>query len=98
MAGGVGHMGGLTNPPAPGAEDAEPVILIPVGLPCLKRGRLYQKKSVEKNPQNSVFQHISAFTILQLYNVSCIKRARIRANMDSRLRLTNLYSIHLSTH
>ena len=29
--------------PAPGAEDAEPVILVPVGLPCLERGRLYQK-------------------------------------------------------
>ena len=27
-----------------GAEDAEPVILIPVGLPCLERGRLYKKK------------------------------------------------------
>ena len=35
--------GGLTNP-APGAEDAEPVALIPVGLPCLERGRLYKKK------------------------------------------------------
>ena len=34
--------GGLTNP-ASGAEDAEPVILIPVGLPCLERGRLYKK-------------------------------------------------------
>ena len=44
MAGGVGHTGGLTNP-APGAEDAEPVILIPVGLPCLERGRLSKKKS-----------------------------------------------------
>ena len=29
--------------PAPGAKDAELVILIPVGLPCLKRGRLYKK-------------------------------------------------------
>ena len=29
--------------PAPGAEDAEPVFLIPVGLPCLERGRLYKK-------------------------------------------------------
>ena len=35
MAGGVGHTGGLTNP-APGAEEAKPVILIPVGLPCLE--------------------------------------------------------------
>ena len=35
-------MGGLTNP-RPGAEDAEPVFLIPVGLPCLERGRLYKK-------------------------------------------------------
>ena len=33
MAGGVGHTAGLINP---GAEDAEPVILIPVGLPCLE--------------------------------------------------------------
>ena len=31
--------------PAPGAEDAEPVILTPVGLPCLERGRLYKKES-----------------------------------------------------
>ena len=30
--------------PDPGAEDAKPVILIPVGLPCLERGRLYKKK------------------------------------------------------
>ena len=42
MAGGVGHTGGLTNP-APGAEDAEPVFLIPVGLPCLERGRHIKK-------------------------------------------------------
>ena len=28
---------------APGAEDAEPVFLMLVGLPCLKRGRLPQK-------------------------------------------------------
>ena len=42
--GGVGHTGGLTTP-APGAEDAEPVILIAVGLPCLERGRRLQKKS-----------------------------------------------------
>ena len=47
MVGGVGHTGGLTNP-APGAEDAEPVILMQVGLPCLKRGRLLQK-SKEQN-------------------------------------------------
>ena len=26
-----------------GAEDAEPVIQIPVGLPCLERGRLVKK-------------------------------------------------------
>ena len=43
MAGGVGHMGGLTNP-RPGVEDTDPVILIPGGLPCLERGRLLQKK------------------------------------------------------
>ena len=30
--------------PAPGAENAEPVTLIPVGFPCLERGRLYKKK------------------------------------------------------
>ena len=41
--------GGLTNP-APGAEDAEPVILIPVGLPCLERGRLYKKSTPRKQP------------------------------------------------
>ena len=29
--------------PDPGAEDAELVILTPVGLPCLERGRLYKK-------------------------------------------------------
>ena len=43
--GGVGHTGDLTNP-RPGAEDAEPVIQIPVGLPCLKRGRLVKKNIV----------------------------------------------------
>ena len=37
-----GCTGGLTNP-APGAEDAKLVIIIPVGLPCLERGRLYKK-------------------------------------------------------
>ena len=42
MVGGVGHTGGLKKP-APGAEDAKPVILIPVGLPCLERGRLIKK-------------------------------------------------------
>ena len=42
MAGGVGHTGGLTNPTL-GAEDAEPIILILVGLPCLKRGCLNKK-------------------------------------------------------
>ena len=46
MAGGVGLTGGLTNPPAPGAEDAESVILISVGLPCLERGRLHKKRSL----------------------------------------------------
>ena len=40
MVGGVGHTGGLT----PDAEDAEPVLLIPVGLPCLERGH-FKKKS-----------------------------------------------------
>ena len=34
--------------PAPGAEDAEPVILIPVGLPCLERGRLHKKTKQKK--------------------------------------------------
>ena len=43
MAGAMGHTCGLINP-APGAENAEPVLLIPVGLPCLKRGRLLQRK------------------------------------------------------
>ena len=43
MAGGGGHTGDLTNP-APDAEDAEPVDLISVGLPCLERGCLYKKE------------------------------------------------------
>ena len=34
------HYGWSNNP---GAEDAEPVILIPVGFPCLERGRPYKK-------------------------------------------------------
>ena len=29
--------------PVPGVEDAELVIQIPVGLPCLERGRLVKK-------------------------------------------------------
>ena len=29
---------------APGAEDAEPFIQIPVGLPCLERGRLVKNE------------------------------------------------------
>ena len=37
---------------APGAEDAELVILIPVGLPCLERGRLYKKTFL-----TGVFEH-----------------------------------------
>ena len=45
MAGGVGHTGGLTNP-APGAEDAEPVTLILLGLPCLERRSLVKKGSL----------------------------------------------------
>ena len=48
MAGGVGHTGGLKKT-APDAEDAEPVILIPVGLPCFKRGRPLQKNDVKQN-------------------------------------------------
>ena len=37
--GGVGHVGGLI--PAPGTDDAlQLVLLIPVGLPCLERGRM----------------------------------------------------------
>ena len=35
----IGHMGGLINP-RPGANIAGPVILTPIGLPCLKRGNL----------------------------------------------------------
>ena len=35
MVGGVEHMGD--------AEDAKPVFLMPVGLPCLERGRLVKK-------------------------------------------------------
>ena len=44
----------------PGAEDAEPVILIPVGLPCLERGRPYKKK------------YWGGFVDLLLLNVPCI--------------------------
>ena len=38
------NAGDLTNP-APGAEDAEPVALIPVSLLCLKRERLNNKNA-----------------------------------------------------
>ena len=38
----MGHKGGLITP-APGAENAEPVVQIPVGLPCLGRGRCNKK-------------------------------------------------------
>ena len=38
----MGHTGGLINP-APGVEDAELVIQIQMGLPCLERGRLVKK-------------------------------------------------------
>ena len=34
-----GLTGVVTNPPTPGADNAEPVILIPVGFPDLERGR-----------------------------------------------------------
>ena len=54
MAGGMGHTGGLTNP-APGVEDAEPVILIPVGLSCLKRGRLLKKTPNQEI--NGMYRH-----------------------------------------
>ena len=57
MAGGVGHTGGLTNP-APGAEDAKPVFLIPVGLPCLERGRLY-KKSIKMIYKAAIALHFT---------------------------------------
>ena len=43
MVGGGGHTGGLTNP-GPSAEDAEPVILIPVGLS--KEGAFFEKAVV----------------------------------------------------
>ena len=46
----MGHKGGLINPP-PGAEDGEPVIQIPVGLPCLKRGHL--EKKIKRNTKVS---------------------------------------------
>ena len=52
MAGGVGHTGGLTNP-RPGAEDAEPVVLMPVGLPCLERGRFIQKSAIKTRAKAS---------------------------------------------
>ena len=40
----LGHKGGLTNP-YPGAEDVEPVVLIPVDLPSLSRGHRDEKKA-----------------------------------------------------
>ena len=43
MAGGVGHTGSLTKTPVSAEEDAETVIQIPVGLPCLERGRRNKK-------------------------------------------------------
>ena len=47
MAGGMRHTGGLTTP-APGAEEAKLVILIPMGLPCLERGLFVKKWYLEK--------------------------------------------------
>ena len=58
-----GAYGWSNKTPAPGAEDAEPVSLIPVGLPCLKRGRLNKKKYPrEKLTQNltSIFRQQSS--------------------------------------
>ena len=40
-----GHKGGKKT--APGADDTEPVIQVPVGLPCLERGR-HAKKEVQQ--------------------------------------------------
>ena len=54
MVGGVGHTDGLKKT-APGADDAEPVILIPVGLPCLKRGRLYKNTYIQFSTQMSKY-------------------------------------------
>ena len=39
MEGDIEYTGGLTKP-CPCAEKVEPIILIQVGLPCLKRGHL----------------------------------------------------------
>ena len=64
MAGGVGQMGGLTNP-GPGAEDSEPVILVPVGLPCLKKGRLVKKRLPSSGGQRRVEQ-FGKFTAVAL--------------------------------
>ena len=48
MVGDMGLTSGLKKS-APGVEDAEPVFQIPVGLPCLERGRLI-KKSLPRYP------------------------------------------------
>ena len=37
---------GRSKNPTPSADDAEPVFLIPVGLPCFKRGRQQTKKTI----------------------------------------------------
>ena len=42
----LGRTGGLTDP-CPGAEDVQPVLVIPVYLPCLNRG--HRDKKVEEN-------------------------------------------------
>ena len=44
----MGHTGGIITS-APGAEDAEPVIQILVGLPCLERGCLVKRKIKAQN-------------------------------------------------
>ena len=43
MVGDMGHMVSLINP-APGTDNTEPVIQIPVGLPGLERGRHVKKR------------------------------------------------------
>ena len=45
------HIYGWSNKPlAPDAEDAEPIIQIPVGHPCLERGRFVKKDKHTKVP------------------------------------------------
>ena len=64
MAGGVGHTGGLTNP-APGVESVKPVLLIPVGLLCLKRG-CHCKKDPQKKERKKLTRKDETTKVTQM--------------------------------